>query len=152
MRRLAFALCGDWHTADDLVQVTFVKLYPRWAKIRDGQIDAYVRRVLVNTLPESPAEEPLGKGRRRPARLPRSRAGATRRPAARPGRLSTRRRTARLRRPSRAAGPPRRPPMSARTAIGSGSRPSRRIMRRRGSAAIWPRRCRRCCPGSPITR
>jgi RNA polymerase sigma-70 factor (sigma-E family) len=74
VRRLAFALCGDWHTADDLVQVTFVKLYPRWARIRDGQIDAYVRRVLVNTFlshlrknrweevvadpPDSPAPEP----------------------------------------------------------------------------------------------
>lgn len=49
VRRLAYALCGDWHTADDLVQVTFVKLYPRWARIRDGQVDAYVRRILVNT-------------------------------------------------------------------------------------------------------
>ncbi|MBG0564671.1 SigE family RNA polymerase sigma factor [Actinoplanes aureus] len=49
VRRLAYALCGDWHTADDLVQLTFVKLFPRWARVRDGQIDAYVRRILVNT-------------------------------------------------------------------------------------------------------
>ncbi|MEU4425877.1 SigE family RNA polymerase sigma factor [Actinoplanes sp. NPDC024001] len=48
VRRLAFALCGDWHTADDLVQLTFVKLYPRWSRVRGGQIDAYVRRALVN--------------------------------------------------------------------------------------------------------
>ena len=34
VRRLAYALCGDWHTADDLVQVTFVKLYPRWRRVR----------------------------------------------------------------------------------------------------------------------
>ncbi|XVU29926.1 SigE family RNA polymerase sigma factor [Actinoplanes sp. CA-054009] len=49
VRRLAFALCGDWHTADDLVQATFVKLYPRWRRVRGGEIDAYVRRILVNT-------------------------------------------------------------------------------------------------------
>jgi RNA polymerase sigma-70 factor (sigma-E family) len=49
MRRLAYALCGDWHTADDLVQIAFVKLYPRWQRIRDTSVDAYMRRVLVNT-------------------------------------------------------------------------------------------------------
>jgi RNA polymerase sigma-70 factor (sigma-E family) len=49
VRRLAYALCGDWHTADDLVQMTFVKLYPRWQRVRGGSVDAYVRRVLVNT-------------------------------------------------------------------------------------------------------
>ncbi|MBM2615964.1 SigE family RNA polymerase sigma factor [Actinoplanes sp. LDG1-06] len=48
-RRLAYALCGDWHTADDLVQTTFVKLYPHWRKVQDTSIDAYVRRSLVNT-------------------------------------------------------------------------------------------------------
>jgi RNA polymerase sigma-70 factor (sigma-E family) len=49
VRRLAFALCGDWHTADDLVQTTFIKLYPRWKRVRGGAVDAYVRRILVNT-------------------------------------------------------------------------------------------------------
>ncbi|GAA1620520.1 SigE family RNA polymerase sigma factor [Actinoplanes couchii] len=49
VRRIAYALCGDWHTADDLVQITFVKLYPRWRRVRDGSVDAYVRRILVNT-------------------------------------------------------------------------------------------------------
>jgi RNA polymerase sigma-70 factor (sigma-E family) len=49
VRRLAYALCGDWHTADDLVQVTFIKLYPRWRRVRGTSVDAYVRRVLVNT-------------------------------------------------------------------------------------------------------
>ena len=49
VRRLAYALCGDWHTADNLVQVTFVKLFPQWPRIRDGHLDAYVRRILVNT-------------------------------------------------------------------------------------------------------
>jgi RNA polymerase sigma-70 factor (sigma-E family) len=48
LRRLAFGLCGDWHTADDLVQTTFVRLYRAWPRIRADTIDAYARRVLVN--------------------------------------------------------------------------------------------------------
>jgi RNA polymerase sigma-70 factor (sigma-E family) len=48
LRRLAYALCGDWHTAEDLVQLTFVRLYRRWPSIRDESVDAYARRVLVN--------------------------------------------------------------------------------------------------------
>src|SRR4051812_19230902 len=48
LRRLAYALCGDWHTAEDLVQLTFVRLYRRWAGIRDESVDAYTRQVLVN--------------------------------------------------------------------------------------------------------
>ncbi|WP_328518303.1 SigE family RNA polymerase sigma factor [Actinoplanes sandaracinus] len=48
LRRLAYALCGDWHTAEDLVQLTFVRLYRRWPGIRDETVDAYARRVLVN--------------------------------------------------------------------------------------------------------
>lgn len=48
LRRLAYALCGDWHTAEDLVQLTFVGLYRRWPSIRDETVDAYARQVLVN--------------------------------------------------------------------------------------------------------
>ncbi|HEX8344367.1 MAG TPA: SigE family RNA polymerase sigma factor [Actinoplanes sp.] len=48
LRRLAYALCGDWHTAEDLVQLAFVRLYRRWPGIRDESVDAYARRVLVN--------------------------------------------------------------------------------------------------------
>lgn len=48
LRRLAYGLCGDWHTAEDLVQLTFVRLYRRWPGIRDDSVDAYARRVLVN--------------------------------------------------------------------------------------------------------
>jgi RNA polymerase sigma-70 factor (sigma-E family) len=49
LRRLAFVLCGDWHTADDLVQTAFVKLYRHWRDVRLGSVDAYTRRILVNT-------------------------------------------------------------------------------------------------------
>jgi RNA polymerase sigma-70 factor (sigma-E family) len=47
-RRVAFALCGDWTQAEDLLQVALVKLYVAWPRvIRDGREDAYVRQILV---------------------------------------------------------------------------------------------------------
>jgi RNA polymerase sigma-70 factor (sigma-E family) len=47
-RRVAFALCGDWHAAEDLVQTMFVQLYRRWRRVRPGTVDAYARRILLN--------------------------------------------------------------------------------------------------------
>jgi RNA polymerase sigma-70 factor (sigma-E family) len=50
MRRTAYLLCKDWHTADDLVSITISKLYRHWPRV--GQlpsIDAYVRKVLLRT-------------------------------------------------------------------------------------------------------
>jgi RNA polymerase sigma-70 factor (sigma-E family) len=50
LRRQAFALCGDWHEADDLVQETFLALYRRWPELaRRGELDGYARTVLVRT-------------------------------------------------------------------------------------------------------
>jgi len=75
VRRTAYLLCGDWHRADDLTQIAFVKLYGAWSQIRDrAALDAYVRRCLVRAtvdesrrpwrrehfvdeLPESPVEQ-----------------------------------------------------------------------------------------------
>ncbi|MET7398939.1 SigE family RNA polymerase sigma factor [Dactylosporangium sp. NPDC005572] len=48
LRQFAYALCGDWHTAEDLVQTTFVRLYLNWRRLRRDSLDAYTRRVLVN--------------------------------------------------------------------------------------------------------
>jgi RNA polymerase sigma-70 factor (sigma-E family) len=48
LRRLAYGLCGDWHRAEDLVQVTFLRLYRHWRRIRTETVDAYARRTLVN--------------------------------------------------------------------------------------------------------
>lgn len=48
LRRVAYALTGDWHRADDLVQIALVKLYVAWHRVqRNGAEDAYVRRILV---------------------------------------------------------------------------------------------------------
>ena len=77
LRRIAYAICGDWHRADDLVQTALVKLYVAWPRLhRDGREEAYVRTIIVRAnidehrkpwrrersgLPdqERPAREPL---------------------------------------------------------------------------------------------
>lgn len=74
LRRVAYALCGDWHRADDLLQTALTKLYVAWPRIRhDGSEEAYCRRIMVRasidesrrpwrrerpsaTLPEGPAD------------------------------------------------------------------------------------------------
>lgn len=60
LRRKAFLLCGDWHSADDLVQDALVSLYPSWGRVaRGGNVDAYANRVLFGKYVD---------GRRRPWR------------------------------------------------------------------------------------
>lgn len=50
MRSTAFLLCGDWHRAEDLVQIAFTKLYLHWNRVvRHEALDPYVRQVLVRT-------------------------------------------------------------------------------------------------------
>ena len=48
LRRIAYAVCGDWHRADDLLQTAFVKLYVAWPRLHhDGREEAYVRQIIV---------------------------------------------------------------------------------------------------------
>ncbi len=48
LRRIAYAVCGDWHRADDLLQIALVKLYVAWPRLhRDGREEAYVRTIIV---------------------------------------------------------------------------------------------------------
>jgi RNA polymerase sigma-70 factor (sigma-E family) len=47
--RLAYAMLGSWAAAEDATQQTFVALYARWPRIAPDKVDAYTRRVLVNT-------------------------------------------------------------------------------------------------------
>ena len=50
LRRLAYALSGDGHRADDLVQQTITTLYLKWHRARAADnLDAYVRTMLVRT-------------------------------------------------------------------------------------------------------
>jgi RNA polymerase sigma-70 factor (sigma-E family) len=48
VRRTAYLLCGDWHWADDLAQIAFVRLAAAWHSVRDRQsLDAFVRTCLI---------------------------------------------------------------------------------------------------------
>jgi RNA polymerase sigma-70 factor (sigma-E family) len=49
LRRTAFLLCGDWHTAEDLVQSALAKVYVSWRKIRrQDAVHSYATRTLMN--------------------------------------------------------------------------------------------------------
>ena len=47
--RTAYAMLGTWSAAEDATQQTFTALYARWPRISPDSVDAYARRVLVNT-------------------------------------------------------------------------------------------------------
>ena len=50
LRRTAFLLCGDWHTAEDLAQTTLAKMFVAWRRIsQPDAVHAYATRTLVNT-------------------------------------------------------------------------------------------------------
>jgi RNA polymerase sigma-70 factor (sigma-E family) len=50
LRRVAYLLCQDWQSADDLVQAGITRLYVNWGRARGAaSIDAYARTVLVRT-------------------------------------------------------------------------------------------------------
>ena len=46
--RTAYLLTHDRHLAEDLLQTALAKAWPRWTKI-DGNPEAYVRKIIVNT-------------------------------------------------------------------------------------------------------
>lgn len=51
LRRMAYALCGDWHAAEDVVQTSLAKLYVAWPRVRRaGAEDAYVRQTILRTV------------------------------------------------------------------------------------------------------
>src|SRR3954454_13317924 len=53
--RTAYLICGDAHRADDLVQIALAKAYVAWPRLqRAGNVDAYVRRILVNAHVDEP--------------------------------------------------------------------------------------------------
>lgn len=48
VRRTAYLLCGDWHWADDLTQIAFVRVAGAWNRVRDpAALDAYTHTCLV---------------------------------------------------------------------------------------------------------
>jgi RNA polymerase sigma-70 factor (sigma-E family) len=49
LRRVAFLIVRDWQLAEDVVQTALVKVYVAWPRVREGSLDAYSRRAVVNT-------------------------------------------------------------------------------------------------------
>jgi len=50
MQRAAYLLCRDWHTAEDLVAVTFGKLYRNWSRAQQANsLDASVQTILMRS-------------------------------------------------------------------------------------------------------
>lgn len=46
LRRFAYALVGDWHRADDVVQTALERMYVKWPRLRDvADPGAYLRTV-----------------------------------------------------------------------------------------------------------
>ncbi|MGW6776156.1 SigE family RNA polymerase sigma factor, partial [Streptomyces sp. NPDC055037] len=46
--RMAWLLTGDAHLAEDLLQSTLAKVWPKWPRIARDRPEAYVRKSLVN--------------------------------------------------------------------------------------------------------
>ncbi len=50
LRRTAYLLCGNWHTAEDLAQTTLARVFASWRRIRRRDaVQAYTMRTLLNT-------------------------------------------------------------------------------------------------------
>lgn len=49
LQRTAYLLTGDWGNAEDLLQTSLSRVYPRWDRIERADPEAYVRRVIVTT-------------------------------------------------------------------------------------------------------
>ncbi len=50
LRRTAYLLCHDWHTADDLVATTLAKLYVKWRRAAARWSTAWPWRVSAAAL------------------------------------------------------------------------------------------------------
>jgi RNA polymerase sigma-70 factor (sigma-E family) len=78
LRRVAWGVCGDWNQAEDIVQTAFVRLYPKFARVKDSDPLAYTRLIVVNLclnrhrrsrkeiltddIPEQPVHDDAGSG------------------------------------------------------------------------------------------
>ncbi len=49
LRRTAYLMCGNWHSAEDLTQITLTKLFASWNRIRrHDNLSNYATRTLLN--------------------------------------------------------------------------------------------------------
>ncbi|WP_371401853.1 SigE family RNA polymerase sigma factor [Kribbella sp. NBC_00662] len=65
--RLAYALTLDHQKAEDLAQDAFTKLWFHWRKVRDGNPEAYLRKIVASTFLSSRRRRWLGE---RPTETP----------------------------------------------------------------------------------
>lgn len=49
LRRIAYAVCGDWHQANDIVQIALTKLYVAWPRVEPATAEAYARQIIMRT-------------------------------------------------------------------------------------------------------
>jgi RNA polymerase sigma-70 factor (sigma-E family) len=48
LRRTAYLLCGDWHTADDLASTALTRVFRHWRRVSEmDNPDAYLRRTVL---------------------------------------------------------------------------------------------------------
>lgn len=48
LRRTAYLLCGDWHHAEDLVQIAFTKTFVAWSRMKHhDSVEAYLRQTIT---------------------------------------------------------------------------------------------------------
>jgi RNA polymerase sigma-70 factor (sigma-E family) len=60
---------GDRHAAEDVVQRSLIKLYLAWPRVRTMNVDAYARRVVVNTFMDE-RRRPFARRERTVAEVP----------------------------------------------------------------------------------
>ena len=48
LRRTAYLVVRDWHTAEDVTQQALAKMYAAWSRVRPETRMAYARRAVVN--------------------------------------------------------------------------------------------------------
>jgi RNA polymerase sigma-70 factor (sigma-E family) len=47
--RIAYLMCGDWHEAEDLVQITLAKVFVSWGRMRRvSNPEGYARKIMLN--------------------------------------------------------------------------------------------------------
>ncbi len=47
LRASAYALCGDWHHAEDITQTALLTLYRVWPRLNHETLDAYAHKVVL---------------------------------------------------------------------------------------------------------
>ena len=63
LRRVAYAVCGDWQRADALLDHALTRLYVVWPRQqRDGTEEVFVRRTILSIVDDSPAAPRPGSG------------------------------------------------------------------------------------------